>query len=436
MTAVLEGIKVLDVSQVAAVPMGARHLGDYGADVIHVEHATRGDSWRVLQAGHGGGAGVPSEINYNWEAFNRNKRSLALDLSHESGREILYKLVENADVFLTNLRLPEKEKHKISYEALKLVNPKIIYGSLTGHGTKGFNRETPAYDTTVYWGRSGVSSTLTNPGLSGPALRPAFGDVVAGMSLAFGVMMALYHRDKTGLGQEINISLLLTGIYQLTFDVSAALATGQDIVQYRLNPPEVLDPDLMKRRDGLIAQVQESMAQLGDLYRENAPNPLANLFYTKDGKRIIFNALQPDRFWAEYCRVIERPDLVEDPRFSTTEARAENNTELYHILRDAFLTKTLEEWTPDFVNLPFAPMQDTVDVANDPQAIANDMFIPVEHPTYGPIRVIASPLDLSETPATYRLPAPEFSQHTEEILLEIGYSWEDIAGFKEKGTIA
>ena len=106
MTAVLEGIKVLDVSQVAAVPMGARHLGDYGADVIHVEHATRGDSWRVHQAGHGGGAGVPSEINYNWEAFNRNKRSLALDLSHESGKEILYKLVENADVFLTNLRLP------------------------------------------------------------------------------------------------------------------------------------------------------------------------------------------------------------------------------------------------------------------------------------------------------------------------------------------
>ena len=436
MTGALEGIKVIDVAQVAAVPMCARHLADFGADVIHVEHATRGDSWRGLQAGHGGGAGVPSEINYNWEAFNRNKRSLAVDLSYESGREIIYRLVNGADVFVTNLRIPEQEKHQVSYDDLRGINPRIIYGSVTGHGKKGPNRGTPAYDTTVYWGRAGVTSTLTVPGLSGPAPRPAFGDVVAGLGLAFGIVTALYHRDKTGTGQEVDISLLHTGVYQLTFDVSAALATGQDIMEYRLNPPEVLDEELRKRRDELIGETQEAIARLGEFYRQNSPNPLANRYTTKDGEVIAFNAMQSDRYWPEFCRVIERPDLEEDPRFSSSEARVLNKGELYEILKEAFLTRTLDEWTPHLAGLPYAPMQNTADVVNDVQAEANGMFLSVDHPVYGPMKVIASPVNLSETPATYRMPSPEFSQHTEEILLEIGYSWEDIARLKEQGAIA
>ena len=435
MAMALEGIKVIDVAQVAAVPMCARHLADFGADVIHVEHATRGDSWRAQQAGHGGGAGVPSEINYNWEAFNRNKRSLALDLSHESGREVIYKLVERADVFTTNLRIPEQEKHRVRYDDLRGINPKIIYGCLTGHGKKGPNRETPAYDTTVYFGRAGVTSTLTVPGLSGPSPRPAFGDVVAGLGLAFGIVTALFHRDRTGIGQEVDISLLHTGIYQLTFDVSCALATGQDVVEYRLNPPQVLDAEMRKRRDELIGEAQKAIGRLSDLYRENSPNPLANRYTTKDGKIIAFNALQSDRYWPEFCRVIERPDLGEDPRFSSSEARTESKRELYEILKEAFLTRTLAEWTPHLAGLPYAPMQNTVDVTNDPQAEANGMFLSVNHPVYGPMKVIANPLNLSETPATYRMPSPEFGQHTEEILLEIGYGWEDIARMKEQGVI-
>jgi crotonobetainyl-CoA:carnitine CoA-transferase CaiB-like acyl-CoA transferase len=222
----------------------------------------------------------------------------------------------------------------------------------------------------------------------------------------------------------------------LTFDVSAALATGQDILEYRLNPPEVLDIELKKRRDALIGEAQEAIARLGEFYRENSPNPLANRYTTKDGKVIGFNAMQSDRFWAEFCRVIERSDLEEDPRFASSEARTQNKGELYPILRDAFLTRTLDEWTPRLVGLPYAPMQNTVDVVNDVQAEANNMFLNVDHPTYGPMKVIASPVNLSETPATYRLPSPEFSQHTEEILLELGYSWEDIVRLKEEGSIA
>jgi len=436
MSNVLKGIKVLDVAQVAAVPMCARHLADYGADVIHVEHAKRGDSWRVQQAGHGGGSGVPSEINYTWEAYNRNKRSLSLDLSRDSGKEILYKLVEDTDIFLTNLLIPEREKHKVNYEILKGINPKLIYGSLTGHGKKGPYRDTPAYDTTVFWGRSGVSRTLTNPGMSGPGLRPTIGDVVAGSNLAFGIMMALYHRDKTGIGQNIEVSLLQTGIYQLTFDVSCALATGIDPIDYKTTTLQEMDADVVEKGNRLKAQLKETMTQLGDLYRENAPNPLANLYFTRDNKQIIFNALQADRYWPRFCRIIKRPDLLNNPKYSTTDARKENNRELYHILRDTFLSKTLAEWLPELVDTPFAPMQNTVDVVNDPQAIENDMFTSIEHPTYGPMKVIASPLSMSETPATYRLPSPEFSQHTEEILLELGYDWEDIIRFKDDGAVA
>ena len=142
MALALEGIKVVDVSQVAAVPMAARHLGDFGADVIHVEHPVRGDSWRVYQAGIGTGlTGVSCNVNYNWENFNRNKRSVTIDLSQQRGREILYKLVERTDVFLTNMRLFEREKFGLEYETLKAVNPKLIYGSLTGYGKKGPHRE-------------------------------------------------------------------------------------------------------------------------------------------------------------------------------------------------------------------------------------------------------------------------------------------------------
>jgi len=141
---VLKGIKVIDVSQVAAVPMCSRHLGDFGADVIHIENPRTGDSWRTLQAGHGGNAGLPSEINYNWENYNRNKKSMTLNIGTDAGREIFYKLIKDADVFVTNLRLYEIEKFKVSYETLKKINPRLIYGALTGFGKKGPDKDMPA----------------------------------------------------------------------------------------------------------------------------------------------------------------------------------------------------------------------------------------------------------------------------------------------------
>ncbi len=435
MALALEGIKVIDVSQVAAVPMCARHLGDFGADVIHVENAVTGDSWRGLQAGAGGGGGgVPSDIHYNWEAFNRNKRSLALDLSQEAGQKILCKLVEKADVFVTNLRLWEREKFGVEYDTLSKLNRRLIYGSVTGHGKKGPDKDMPAYDTTVYWARAGVTHTLTLPGMSFLDTRPAFGDVVAGLGLAFGVMLALYVRDRTGKGQEIDISLFQTALYQLIFDMSAALATGQDWQDWRMSQP--MEEGLQKQREELVAEVGVAVARLSDFLRENSPAPLAVSYETKDGRVLRFNAGRGDHYWPMFCRAIEREDLENDPRFNSMAARRENHVELYHILKEAFLSKTLEELKPRLGGIPVSPYQNLAEVVNDPQARANDFFVPFDHPTYGRIEVIANPLNLSETPASIRMPAPEFSQHTEEILLELGYTWEDIAQFKQQGIIA
>lgn len=404
----LKGIKVVDLSQVAAVPMAARHLADFGADVIHIEHPLRGDSWRYYQAGIGGGtAGPPSHINYNWEIYNRNKRSMTLDLSKERGREILHKLVKTVDVFLTNARPYELEKFDLTYETLSNLNSRLIYGSLTGYGKKGAERNAPGYDHTAYWYRAATPYLLSWPETTPPIFRSALGDHVAALALAYGVMMALFVRERTGMGQEIDLSLFHMGVYVNSFDISGALVTGKDYKEWRLNS------------------------------REEAPNALVNVYQTKDERWLSIVLLQPDRFWSSFCQAIEREDLEHDPRFESFEPRKQNHVALFHILEEVFRTKTLAEWKSRFseAGLPFAPMQNLLEVISDPQARANDFFVPFDHPNYGQIEVIANPINLSNTPATIRTPAPELGQHTEEILLELGYDWNYITTLKNENVI-
>lgn len=410
MASALKGIKVIDVSQVAAVPMAARHLADFGADVIHVENPTTGDSWRGFQAGvsgSGAGSGAPSHINYNWENFNRNKRSLTLDLSKETGQKILYRMVEEADVFLTNLRLWEREKFVLEYESLRNLNPKLIYASLLGWGRRGPDKNNPAYDSLAYWARTGLGLMFTTPGMPPPIDGGAFGDNAAALGLAFGVMLALYVRERTGDGQEVDTSLFHTGIYQASFFVAGALTTGLDLADWRHKS------------------------------REEAPNPMVLPYETKDGRWLLPSILHPDRYWSRLCQALGREDLEHDPRFESNEPRLENHTELFNILEETFRSKTLEEWKVRLVKagIPFSPYQNFLEVVADPQAKANDFYVPVDHPTYGQIEVIANPINLSETPASAPTPAPEFSQHTEEILLELGYAWNDITKFKDEGVI-
>jgi crotonobetainyl-CoA:carnitine CoA-transferase CaiB-like acyl-CoA transferase len=292
----------------------------------------------------------------------------------------------------------------------------------------------PAYDTTVYFARSGLSHMLTVPGMFPPSPRPAFGDNVAGLGLAFGVMMALYSRDRTGVGQEVDTSLFASAIYQLTFDAAGALATRQDEYEYRAQVFEGTEEE-RRQRDELMAEARAALKRLADFQRERIPSAMSNAYETKDGRSLRVNALQSDRYWAKFCKLLGRPDLEADPKFSSKDARADNRKELYHIFREAFLTRTLDEWRPLVSDLPASPFQSMIDVIDDPQARANDFFLPYDHPVYGPMEIMASPVNLSGTPATIRSPAPEFSQDTEELLLAAGYTRDDIARFRERGVI-
>lgn len=431
MSLALKGIKVVDVSQVAAVPMCARHLADFGADVIHVENPAAGDSWR----GSAAGVGAPSEIDYVWETYNRNKKSVTIDLSSEGGRDIVYRMVEKADVFVTNIRLWEREKFGLEYDTLSRLNPRLIYASLTGWGKQGPDRNAPGYDTLAYWARAGLGLLYGVPGMAPAVDGAALGDNVAALSLAFGIMTALYVRERTGIGQEVDTSLFHTGIYQVSWFIAGVLATGHDLASWRALSE---DEESTKHRQQLLAELAVAAKPVRDLFRESAPNPLIMPYQTKDARWLLLTVLQPDRYWSRLCQAIDREDLEHDSRFESFEPRIENHVALLHILDAAFRSQTLDEWKPRLAQagIPFAPYQNFLEVVNDPQARANDFFVPFDHPIHGRIEVIANPVNLSRTPATIRMPAPEFSQHTEEVLLEYGYTWEDIAQFKEQGVIA
>ena len=427
MARALEGIKVIDISQVAAVPMSARHLADFGADVIHIERPVTGDSWRFYQRNQAAAMkAAPSSINYNWEVYNRNKRSITLDLKQESGKRILHRLIEGADVLLTNLRSFEIKRFGLEYADLSRINPRIICGTLNAYGTSGPEKDLPGYDVLAYWCRSGIANVFSFPGVPVLGFRPGFGDNAAALALAYGVMMALFVRERTGVGQEVHVSLLHTGMYQISYDIAGALVTGLDFADWRESPsPET------------VRQSQTAIAEIRRFYTEKQINPLEYTYTTRDSRRICITSLQPDRYWRTFCLAISREDLANDPGYQMMEDRTAHCVALIETIQETFATKTLAEWLPLLEgNIPFAVVQTVKEAANDPQARVSGCFVSYDHPKYGRIESVASPISLSKTPADVRMPAPEKGQHTEEVLLEAGYSREDIARFKKQKVIA
>jgi len=399
----LEGIRVVETAVVYAGPMAGRLLADWGADVIKVEHPIRGDLARSESAKRGGKT-IVSDINYRLENFNRNKRAITLDLSQDGGREIIYKLLENADVFLSNFRPRELEKFKLEYNTLSQLNPRLVYASVTGYGRKGPDRDLPGYEFTSFFPRSGMLHLFQLPNT--PPVQPplGLGDNVTAMALVSGIMAALFIREKTGVGQEVDVSLFQTGVHALSLHVAGSLVTGEDLRQ---------------------------------VDRKDITNALVNPYQTKDKRWLFLGISQQDLYWSRFCQAIEREDLENDPRFASFEPRIENHVALFHIMEEVFLSKTLEEWKVRLTeaDLPWSPVQNFPEVTADPQAKANDFFVSYDHPTYGHIGGVANPIQLSKAPATMRMPAPELGQHTEEVLLELSYSWDDIIRFKEQGVI-
>ncbi len=394
----LAGVKVVELAQWVAAPGAGALLADWGADVVHIEHPVTGDSMRGLS--NVGGLAV----DWLFELDNRNKRSITLDISRKEGQLVLYKLIEKADVFITSLRPSELERYNLEYSALSRLNPRLVYASLTGYGNKGPDKERRGYDVSAFWARSGFMASIREPDRPPLFSRGGMGDHTTSVALACGIATALYARERTGIGQEVDVSLYNTGVWVLSVDMSCALSTGE----------------------------------FAPLRRRSETPAMTNVYQTKDNKWIYFVHLQQDPYWSGFCKALGLERIENDEKFSSMMSRMMNNDELVALVEESIAKRTLEEWKPilDEYQLIYSPAQDPTDVAKDEQAWANDFFAEVEHPTLGKINLVANPIKLSKMPSSIRTTAPQSGQHTEEVLLENGYTWDDIARFKEQGLIA
>lgn len=398
----LQGVQVIELAQWVAAPGACAILADWGAEVVKVEPPA-GDALRGFMA-LAASLSAPTSFNYFWEHDNRNKKSLVVDLKHPRGREIIYRLVGKADVLVSNLLPSRLRGFGLEYEALSQLNPRLVWANLTGYGRAGPEGERKGFDYAAFWARAGIMGMLGEPeGLPYPQ-RPGLGDHMASMLLAGAIAAALFNREHTGQGQAVDVSLFNTGVWAMAMDISGVLITGQE-------PPKVS--------------------------RRQAGNPLFNYYRTSDGRWLQLAMIQSDVYWPAFCRALSREDWQEDPRFRSHALRRENSAQLIALLDGVFATRPLKGWGErlDGEGLIWAPAQTLLEVTQDPQAQAAGFFTPVSHPTAGEIRLVRSPAKFSATPASIHHPAPELGQHTEEVLLEAGYSWEDIASLKEAGVI-
>lgn len=403
---VMRGVRVLEVAAWTFVPAAGAVLADWGADVVKVEHPDGGDPQRGLISS-GLIPGGPGAVNYIIEQPNRGKRSIGLDISTEEGRRVLLRIAERSDVFLTSFLPSARRKLGIDVEDIRAVNPDIVYVRGSGQGVLGPEGDRGGLDGASYWARGGIAHALTPPGLEWPiSPRAAFGDLPGGMTIAGGIAAALFSRERTGVAPVVDVSLLGFAMWTLSPDIVASKVYGRDP----------------------LAATRGS--------RENNPNPLVGQYRTADGRFLSLMMLQADRFWPELCQRIGRPELADDPRFATGMARYENRAECVKTLDAVFASRTLDGWREAFRGMKgvWAPVQTAAELHDDPQVRPNGYVVDVERDDGVTFPLVANPVMFDEE--IYSLQAaPEHGQHTEELLLEMGYTWDDIAAYKESGAV-
>jgi crotonobetainyl-CoA:carnitine CoA-transferase CaiB-like acyl-CoA transferase len=405
MAGILDGIKVIEMGHVVAVPAASAMLADWGAEVIKVE-ALAGELIRGLLRTHGKKRVIQfdnGQMNWTFELLNRNKKSLAINLKTEEGKEALYKLVGGADVFISNFELGALKKLKVDYATLRQYNPGLVYGVLTGYGTVGPDKDERGFDYAAAWARSGAQYLMAEKGSPPPPQRSGMMDRVVGAHIVGAVLAALLHRGKTGEGQELEFSLYHSGVWTIAEDIQSALVG-----------------ETLPGND-----------------RTEAASPIWNTYRTRDNRWFQLVMLQADLQWPGFCRAIGMPELEKDVRFNTMEAREQNCRELIHILDEVFASGAAEEWEKSFRehDCIYGRVATPGEVISDPQALANGFFAEVQHSAAGKMRVVTTPVKFRQNPAAVKGPAPELGQDTEEILLDLGYSWEDIAQLKEQSVI-
>jgi crotonobetainyl-CoA:carnitine CoA-transferase CaiB-like acyl-CoA transferase len=399
----LEGIRVLEWGIFHAGPGGGAILADMGAEVIKIEQPGIGDTARQGRRYKGIDFGVGQDGNLFFEGANRGKKSITLNLAQDQGREIAYRLVKKSDVFMTNLRLETVRKMKMDYSSLVQVRPDLIHASVTLYGSRGPDANRGGFDYQGQ-GRSGFMYNMGEPGM--PPLLAQFGivDQTTAVMASYQVVIAILMRERFGIGQEIDVSLLGSASYLMYINNLTALLTGHEV----------------PRHDRTTA------------------DPLRNYYQCRDGKWLVQTQVPNQEKWKVLCDVLELPELADDPGYDTRDKRLESSEELVRILDHAFLKRPRDEWVRLFNenDLCVSPAYTTLEAVEDPQMAANEYVVESSHRDLGKIRIPGFPIHFSRAKIDNNLHAPKLGEHTDEVLKEIaGYTDEEIVLFRQKEII-
>jgi len=394
----LEGLKVVEYATYMAAPGAGAMLADWGASVIKVE-PPGGDPARLFFAS----IGADTDINPVFAFDNRGKRGIALDTANDAGREVLLKLAAEADVFLTNVRPSALARAKLDHESLHKLNPRLVYASLTGYGLQGEDRDRPGFDIASFWARPGLAAAFAPKGTDPFPLRTAFGDHVTSMAAASGILAALLERTRTGKGRLVEASLMR----------AANFAMGSDFA--------------IQHHFGKLSSTRP---------RHDAVSPLANYFQTRDGRWICLVPRQGGADWPNFCRAVDRPDLIEDERFARAGARRKNGADLVNAFDAAFAQYDFAEAARrlDAEDVAWAPVQTPAEAASDPQLYAAGGVVEVPLKDGGSLKSSASPVRFPGADDGPKGPAPSLGEHTREVLGELGYGPAEIDALFASGA--
>lgn len=397
------GVRVIELAQFVFVPGAGAIFADLGAEVIKIE-TVDGDPYRTMSIGDGR---EKQAVNISMEQNNRGKKSIGLDLKTPEGRELLLKLVENADILLTSIRPEALERLKLGASDLRARNPGLIYVHGNGLGFRGEESGRAGYDASAFWSRGGFGHVLSRPGEPPVSPRPAFGDHTGSMSLAFGMAAALFSRERTGEGAMVEVSLLGTGMWVLSGDVSS---TARNLDQPPTAPPQPFQQ-----------------------------NPLRGAYEAGDGRFMQFVLLRPDKYWPGMCERLGRKDLLEDPRFATDALRIANGDVLIPELRATFKSKDIAHWRAALKgwDAPWEVIQTIEEVVEDPQTVANDYLFKVRAGDGSDVRLVAGPVAFngSALPAD-PVRAPVFGRDTNDLIIELGVAAEAIDDLRQRRIVA